>query len=83
MAHEASAARVASMRSLATALPRWNGEPLMLTTTSAPAAACSEMGPNGTHESSQMDSPTTTPLISTRGSRPSPGTKYRFSSKTV
>ncbi len=55
----------------------------MLTTTSAPAAACSAMGPSGTQESSQTDRPTVTPLISTSGSPPSPATKYRCSSNTV
>ena len=55
----------------------------MLTISSAPAAACSAMGPNGTQESSQIERPMVTPATSTSGPLPSPAVKYRCSSKTV
>ncbi len=49
-----SAARVASIVSRYCALPAWNGEPLMLTISSAPASACRRVGPLGYQMSSQM-----------------------------
>jgi hypothetical protein len=44
-------------------LPLWNGEPLMLMLSSAPAAAWWASGPVGLHTSSQMLMPTFTPPI--------------------
>jgi hypothetical protein len=63
-AADASAARVASMRSRPCALPAWYGDPLMLMLSSAPPAACWASGPVGLHTSSQMLMPTFTPPIS-------------------
>ncbi len=39
------------------------GEALMLTTSSAPPAACAAIGPFGLHASSQMLTPTRTPAM--------------------
>ncbi len=48
-----SAARVATICSRKRALPTWYGEPLTLTTSSAPASACTVVGPAGYQMSSQ------------------------------
>ena len=57
----------------------------MLTTSSAPPAACTAMGPLGLQASSQMVTPTRTPPMtySSSGSVRSPGVKYRASSNTA
>jgi hypothetical protein len=47
----------------------------MLTTTSAPPAACTAIGPVGLKASSQIDTPTRTPPTSTSGVVDVPGAK--------
>ena len=69
-----SAARVASIRSRSSILPAWKGEPLRLTTTSAPASAWACTGPDEYQMSSQMETPTGTPAIRKTGDS-APGRK--------
>ena len=76
-----SRARVASISSRDRLLPPWKGEALMLTITSAPALACSLVGPSESQMSSQTFTPTTVPFTVMSGRR-HPGLKYRLSSKT-
>ena len=59
-----SSARVATMRSRSRAGRGEYGEALRFTTSSAPPAAWSAIGPVGAHTSSQIATPTFTPAIS-------------------
>ena len=78
----ASAALVASMRSLSATLSAEYGDAFMLITSSAPAAAWAAIGPEGLQASSQIDTPTLTPPIPNSWVAPPPAAKYRCSSKT-
>ncbi len=76
-----SAARVASIFSRKRPLPAWYGEPLIVTTSSAPASAWPVVGPVGYQTSSQMLAAMVVSPITNTGAS-TPAWKYRFSSKT-
>ena len=71
----ASSARVATIRSRSACRPSKYGEPLGMTTSSAPPADCAAMVPSALHTSSQMATPTRTPAISKSVSGAAPGAK--------